>query len=434
MNSSFWLNNLDNLPLWCFVLLTIFVLLSLVVVHEAGHFLIARLFNMQTPVVGLGLPFIPNGLSWTLSKRARVCFLAGKKLLLKTNSFSEGKRLLALILKSFTSFPVNFSLFSCRGVEFRFHLLLLGAYVAIPEMDDESGDLDGIKLKQPKRSFPAWQRMLVSFAGPAANLLFALLLAILSVSFLGIPRIIKNQKVIIVNKVLKNADSLTRAQIKVGDRIESLNKININSVSQFLKLRDQINSKKLDLGVCRAQKEQKCQTYTISKNSEDQLGISLFERNATEQVALAELKELPVVKNLKYGSLLFLSWNLGLLSNLAEIIKAPFVKDPRIEAKDVHGIFYAAPKIAEIIKEQREVFFRITGLISIELAIINLLPIMPLDGGHIFFQLGEILVGKRYKSNLLLIRDYLAQAGLLLILALTCFIVLNDFRALILGE
>ncbi|MFN5539105.1 MAG: site-2 protease family protein, partial [Candidatus Melainabacteria bacterium] len=59
------------------------ILLVIVVVHEAGHFFAARYFGMQTPVVGLGLPFF--GPTWKIGK--------------------------------------------IQDVEFRLHPLLLGAYV-----------------------------------------------------------------------------------------------------------------------------------------------------------------------------------------------------------------------------------------------------------------------------------------------------------------
>jgi|GEM_PF-6776527 len=433
-NYFFWLGNFDRLPLWFFVLITALVLLTLVVVHESGHFFVARFFKMQTPVVGLGLPFVPDGLSWSLLKRIKAILLAGNRILknLKNFRLKEIKKYLILFFRALFSFPVNFKLFSYKEIEFRIHLLLLGAYVAIPEMDDESTDQDfGIKLKESKKSFPAWQKIIVSFAGPGANLLFAFLMAIISVSILGIPQIVENERILIVTKVSSKASNSVRTQVKAGDQIESLNRKKINNIKEFLELRDQTKSKDLELGIYRGKR---FQTLKISKNNANKLGINLLEKNRTNQISLSETKEFPIWRNLKYGTLVFLSWSLGLVQNLLEIIKSPFVQNSQIEAKDIHGVFYAAPKIAEIIKEHREAFYRITGLISIELALINLLPIMPLDGGHIFFQLGEILVGKKHKEKLLLFRNYLAQAGLFLILLLTCLVLFNDFRASVFGD
>ena len=69
------------------------ILSTLIIVHECGHFLVARFFGFQTPVFGFGLPFGP---SWTVGKR--------------------------------------------WNTEFRIHSCMLGGYVAIPELGDEIND------------------------------------------------------------------------------------------------------------------------------------------------------------------------------------------------------------------------------------------------------------------------------------------------------
>lgn len=92
------------------------VLTILVIVHECGHFLVARYFGFQTPIFGFGLPFF--GPYWTIGHK--------------------------------------------WGTEFRIHALLIGGYVAIPELGDESSSSQelleesagkGIELK-PFKSFP----------------------------------------------------------------------------------------------------------------------------------------------------------------------------------------------------------------------------------------------------------------------------------------
>ena len=113
------------------ILVMLGILSVLIIVHECGHFLVARFFGFQTPVFGLGLPFGP--------------------------SISLGKR---------------------WNTEFRIHAAFLGGYVAIPELGDETNaaeDVFGIKLK-PFKKFPIWQRALVAVAGVTFNVIFAYLL------------------------------------------------------------------------------------------------------------------------------------------------------------------------------------------------------------------------------------------------------------------
>ena len=58
-------------------------------------------------------------------------------------------------------------------------------------------------------------------------------------------------------------------------------------------------------------------------------------------------------------------------------------------------------------------------LISANLAVLNLLPIPVLDGGHVVFLLWEGITGKAPNENLMIILSYL---GLLLFLGLTIFV------------
>ena len=116
------------------------VLSTLIIVHECGHFLVARYFGFQTPVFGFGLPFGPH-------------IVVGRK----------------------------------WGTEFRIYAALLGGFVAIPELGDESNtspDAFGLPL-QPFRKFPIWQRALVAFAGVGFNILFAYLLVLVMYCSLG---------------------------------------------------------------------------------------------------------------------------------------------------------------------------------------------------------------------------------------------------------
>jgi len=66
---------------------------------------------------------------------------------------------------------------------------------------------------------------------------------------------------------------------------------------------------------------------------------------------------------------------------------------------------------------------RLTALLSINLGLLNLLPIPILDGGHIFFFLIEILKGKPVSERN---RERASQVGLFMLLSLMIFAFYND--------
>ncbi|MDD2199441.1 MAG: M50 family metallopeptidase, partial [Bacteroidales bacterium] len=68
-------------------------------------------------------------------------------------------------------------------------------------------------------------------------------------------------------------------------------------------------------------------------------------------------------------------------------------------------------------------FWSITGMISMVLAFINILPIPGLDGGHAFFTLIEAITRRKLPDRFMEIVQYI---GMVILLALIVFIVGND--------
>lgn len=71
-----------------------------------------------------------------------------------------------------------------------------------------------------------------------------------------------------------------------------------------------------------------------------------------------------------------------------------------------------------------EVFWRITGFLSIILAFMNLLPIPALDGGHVVFTLVEMISGRKPSDKFL---EYAQIVGMVLLLGLMLFANGNDW-------
>ena len=88
--------------------------------------------------------------------------------------------------------------------------------------------------------------------------------------------------------------------------------------------------------------------------------------------------------------------------------------------------------IFQIYGEQAEQGFneliRLTALLSINLGLLNLLPIPVLDGGHIFFFLIEILKGKPLSEKS---RERAQQVGIFMLLSLMIFAFYNDIMRII---
>lgn len=96
---------------------------------------------------------------------------------------------------------------------------------------------------------------------------------------------------------------------------------------------------------------------------------------------------------------------------------------------DLHGIV-AITKVGGDIISHNGIFYGLllTAIISMDLAIVNFLPIPALDGGHVMFLIIEKIRGKRVSDELI---EKIANVSFLILIALMIFVIFNDIYALI---
>ena len=73
-------------------------------------------------------------------------------------------------------------------------------------------------------------------------------------------------------------------------------------------------------------------------------------------------------------------------------------------------------------------FILLTAVISINLGLINLLPVPALDGGHLTFFLWEAILGKPLP---IWVQGVLMRGGIAILIGLTLYLVVADFMRLI---
>ena len=96
----------------------------------------------------------------------------------------------------------------------------------------------------------------------------------------------------------------------------------------------------------------------------------------------------------------------------------------KVPLKDLHGIV-AITKLGGDIIEHSGMFYGLllTAIISMDLAIVNFLPIPALDGGHVLFLIIEKIRGKRLKDETV---EKIGSFFFLLLIFLMVVIIVND--------
>lgn len=368
--------------LYGFAILVMLGILSLIIlVHETGHFLVGRLFGFQTPVFGFGLPFA--GPYWVLGRR--------------------------------------------WGTEFRIHALMLGGYVAIPELGDESAleeDL-GIPLK-PFRKFPIWQRICVASAGVAFNVISAYLIMVVMFCTLGQP-----VQPTVVHSLITSNPIAMHAGVKSGDQIFAIEGQKVMSPDDAVHILTHHKAQPINLQIIRHGQPL---AINLTTNSAGKVGMALVSKGrATWEkvdggffniVGLAGVRLWTLTVNMfeALGQLLS-----GIFSGGAGAEKGA----PSLGIQDLHGVFAVIKIGADIAQQDWTQLFLFTIMISVDIAIINIMPFPVLDGWHVVCFLLEGVRGKPIpeKPN-----AEIMKWGVITLLVLMALVTVNDVTAWLQGK
>ncbi len=361
--------------------LTLFILL--VVVHEWGHFIAARRGGVDVEEFGIGFP--PK--VW------------GKKI-------GEGK-------KQFL-FSIN--------------LLPLGGFVRL------KGENDSDTRKGSFGAAPLSTKVKIMLAGVVMNLLAAF--AVLTVlALMGMPKLVDNQftvasdtKIIrdVENKGYVMADTIVknspaeRAGLQKGDRIVSFDGQAITQADQVAKMSKENSGKQVEVAI---ERDGQAKTVQVSLNKENtgqgylgvgsrsgQKGIELRRSTWSSPIVAAGLTK-------QFTELTYKGLG-GVVSNL--------FKGHTAEATEqVSGPVGIVVILKEGSKLGINFVLMIIAVISLTLALINILPIPALDGGRLFVTLLFKAIKRPLNRKT---EEYIHGAGFAFLMLLFVLITIVDVR------
>lgn len=423
--------------------------------------------------------------------------------------FIPAKLFKTRVEKFYLFFDVKYSLFKKKigETEYGIGWLPLGGYVKISGMIDESMDKEQMALPpQPWefRSKHAWQRLIIMLGGVTVNFILAFIIYI-GMAYAYGDSYINNESIKdgiwVTNPVVENAG------IKTGDKIVSIDGKKVErfvpSVSMDILMSKKVvinrngEEKEIDLpvnfigkildsnkkGVITIRMPFVVGTFTdTSKNtlavkpkdiivSLNGVAIKYFDQAAVilkankgkkiAAVVLRNLKETPVTVEVdkegklgifpgslkednleKLGYYKFTQENYSFLESIPVGIEKgknqlidyggqlKKIFNPSTGAYKGVGGFAA---IYNIFPDSWswEVFWSITALLSIMLGVMNLLPIPALDGGHVIFLLYEMVSGKKPSDKFL---ENAQMVGFFLLITLLLFANGNDIYKAIVGK
>ncbi|BAZ82998.1 RIP metalloprotease RseP [Sphaerospermopsis kisseleviana CS-549] len=348
------------------VLAAIAVLAILILVHELGHFIAARSQGIYANRFSLGF---------------------GPTLLKYQGSQTE---------YTIRAFP-------------------LGGFVGFPDDDPDSA----IPPNDPNllRNRPILDRAIVISAGVIANLIFAYFVLALQIGIVGIPQEFQYQPGVLVKPV--NEQSIAyQAGIRAGDIVISVNGQELAaSKDSTLLLTKEIQThpnQQLNLKIQRQNQEIALKlTPTESADGKGLVGIELGPNGEAVYRRPQNPIEIFSVAADRFQQLF-----IGTIKGFGQLIT-----NFQQTASQVSGPVNIVKIGAKLAADNSANLLSFAAIISINLAIINILPLPALDGGQLAFLLIEGLLGKPLPAK---IQEGVMQTGLVLLLGLGIFLIFKE--------
>ncbi len=431
---SFW---------WFLVLIGVMILL-----HELGHYLVARLFDVK----------------------------------IEAFSFGFGPRLFG---------------FGRGETDFRVCAFPLGGYV---KMTGEQPGEEGANDPRAFPSKPRWQRLLIIFAGPAVNVVLAvgLLTGLFMYEFPKVPNpkspvlgyltpdgaaakagMRAGDQIVAIDgeqnptwedirlkeiagakrsmdvTVMRNGqqmhfavtpafnadqgggtagwapetdvqvggyccdvDAAEKAGLKKGDTIVSMNGQRIRSANRLIDIVGASEGKPVTVVYDRGGQQHEATVTPMWSNYQGseawRIGASLQTPYEITQLPFGGALRESIRQNRQYGMLLY-----QFLQGIVE---------RRMSPKSLDGPIGIARLSGEAAKEGPTAYLSLMAMVSLNLAVVNMLPIPLLDGGGILMLLIEMLM---QRDMSLRVREKVAQLGLVFLMVVVVFVIYNDISKIL---
>lgn len=345
-------------------IISVIILLGvLIFFHELGHFLVARFSGVG--VLKFSLGFGPK--------------IVGKKI---------GK------------------------TEYVLSLIPLGGYVKLlGETENEKLSEEDEKMSFSKQ--PVWKRIMIVFAGPFFNFLLAVLIFVF-VYIYGIPALSN-----VVGEVQKESASY-KAGIIQGDKIISIDGHKIVYWDDIKPLITNSQGKELEIVVDRKEQVKKISIKPRLSKTQNILG----EEVSAYLIGISPSDSFIIEKrNFWEASIMGLqkTWQ---FNKLTIVVFVKMLKE-EVSPRNLGGPIFIAQAAGAVAKEGIVPFLFLMALLSVNLAIINLFPIPILDGGHIMFNIIELI---RRKPLSLKWQGIFQQIGFVFLIILMIFVVMIDIE------
>lgn len=341
---------------------------TLVLVHEFGHFFAAKKTGVKVEEFGLGLP--PK--------------IVGKKI---------------------------------KGTIFSLNWLPIGGFCKLYGEDSEQKGSSAFNNKKP------WQKMVIVLGGVLMNLIMAVVIFSVVYAILGVPKEVDKVTVIGVAK-----DSpAEKAGLKENDWIKSVGGVEIKTPNELTNEVGKYKGKNVELivvgDVGNGLKPFRTLQIEVRENppaGQGSIGVAI---SNTEMVPI---KWYEIHKGVAAGFKEAYFWGKIIMQGVGKMVGGLLTGHVPKDVSGPIGMFEATSSIKA--NQGMLALIHFFGVVSVNLAVVNVLPFPALDGGRILFVFYEMIFRKKANQKFELAVN---NVGMLILLMLILLITVGDVGRLI---
>lgn len=284
---------------------------------------------------------------------------------------------------------------SKKGTQFSLRLLPIGGFCQFYGEDEDVNDSRAFNNQ------PVWKRAVTVISGPMMNFIVALLVIVIYLSAIGVMTSVPR-----VGEVEENAaaaglmagDELISINGRAGDIDEVISGI-AASGGEMVTLRVRRGGEEIDIGIL---------PFYDEEVSRYRVGFSFAQ----------ERMRVPLMQSMPFS----VSYNAESVRLIWQTLKDLFFKGEGVS--DVTGPVGTVYVIQEVTQQGGvDVYFDLLALISVNLGVMNLLPIPGLDGSRLLFLAAEAIRRKPVKREL---EGAIHGAGFVLLMGLMLVLTYKD--------
>ncbi|GAB6173789.1 RIP metalloprotease RseP [Paradesulfitobacterium aromaticivorans] len=309
------------------------------------------------------------------------------------------------------SFGFGPKLVGYKGKEtfYAIRLIPLGGFVRLYGMDpepDENGQATIGSSDDPYSYMnkPVWKRMAVIVAGPIMNFILAIVLFVAVFAYLGIPAQAQGNA---IGSLAEGKPAVT-AGLLAGDRIVAVDN---TPTSDWNTLTEVIHAKPNQALVLTVERQGQTQTLKLTTEKDAQTGYGMI--GIGPEIVY---ERVPILQTFRFGFARTIEFTKFIVVTLTQMVT-------RQIPADVGGPVAIAKAIGEGAQAGFSNLLGLTGVLSIQLGLLNLFPIPALDGSRLVFL---IIEGIRRKPLNPEKENLIHLVGFVLLLALMIAITYRD--------